>query len=90
MKRSEMLKYITSELQDTLDNLEFNHQTLEVYLDKQSKEMLDMIEGFGMQPPAVNRAVGFTTLGKILIKLGLMNDRQYSYNWEDYYEWEEE
>jgi len=53
MKRKEMIEHIKEDLLEKLNHYKFN-QGSEVWADFVAKEMLDMIEGFGMKPPCVD------------------------------------
>lgn len=55
MKRSEMLEHIRSELRETMRGLSITNEKANKYFWRRSKELLDMIEGFGMLPPAYER-----------------------------------
>lgn len=47
MKRSEMIEHIAEELMDVVNAIEKDRP----YFQRKAADLLDMIEGFGMQPP---------------------------------------
>ena len=50
MKRSEMIEHISEELLDII-RIRFSTEDETQYCKRKAADLLDMIEGFGMQPP---------------------------------------
>ncbi len=53
MKRSEMIEHIAQELIDAAVNERSYKTAYQAYFRRKAADLLDMIEGFGMQPPPV-------------------------------------
>ena len=51
MKRSEMIEHISEELLDIME-IRFSTEKETQYCKRKAADLLDMIEGFGMLPPA--------------------------------------
>lgn len=51
MKRSEMLEHISAEMLEYLENRRFSLEADEKYYARKAKDLLDMLQGFGMLPP---------------------------------------
>ena len=54
MKRSEMLEHIKDDLLEKLSHRYLQQGQLEKWASLTANELLDMLEGFGMLPPAVD------------------------------------
>lgn len=75
MKRSEALKRIQTYLDVNAGHLEVPEQ------------ILNFVEGLGMQPPPIDILPELTSFQKFLEKIGI-ETRRYAYEWESSYEWE--
>jgi hypothetical protein len=54
MKRSEMIQYIVDEIGDINSALEqLGNEDYSSFMKRKATGMLDMLEGFGMQPPNI-------------------------------------
>ena len=51
MKRSEMIEHIAQELIDVAVDERSYKTAYRAYFQRKAADLLDMIEGFGMQPP---------------------------------------
>jgi len=51
MKRSEMIEYIKSELEDMIESINNRPNAAKYASDRFANNILDMIEGFGILPP---------------------------------------
>ena len=52
MKKSEMIEHIAAEMSDAYHNRQLSRETEDAYWQRKATNLLDMLLGFGMLPPA--------------------------------------
>lgn len=79
MKRVEMIEHIAEELMDVVNAIEKDKP----YFQRKAADLLDMIEGFGMQPPSAIFLVDWERWDPDKKKWYPTKERISSYKWED-------